>query len=173
MTLNIPMGPPQGVVILLAIQRLAELRVANRNTARLLAQGGQEVGAAHYPLFILLHSAWLAALFFGIPADAPVVWPLAALLIPLQLARYWVIRTLGPYWTTRIITLPRAPLIDGGPFRLLRHPNYCVVVAEIAAVPLAFGAWRLALAFSLANALLLAHRIRVEEAALAPRRRTA
>ncbi|MBB6254327.1 isoprenylcysteine carboxyl methyltransferase family protein [Nitrospirillum iridis] len=170
MDLSLPMGPPQGVVALLAIQRLAELRVANRNTRRLLDQGGQEVGRAHYPLFIVLHSAWLAALFLLIPADAPIVWPLVALLIPLQLMRYWVIRTLGPYWTTRIITLPRAPLVQGGPFRFLRHPNYCVVVAEIAAVPLAFGAWRLALVFSLANALLLAHRIRVEESALASRR---
>ncbi|TWB40491.1 isoprenylcysteine carboxyl methyltransferase family protein [Nitrospirillum pindoramense] len=163
-------GPPQIVVLLLAVQRLAELRVANRNTRRLLAQGGQEVGRAHYPLFIVLHSAWLAALFLFVPADAPIVWPLVALLIPLQLARYWVIRTLGPYWTTRIITLPQAPLVRRGPFRWVRHPNYCVVVAEIAAVPLAFGAWRLALIFSIANALLLAHRIRVEEAALAPRR---
>ncbi|MEC4591275.1 isoprenylcysteine carboxylmethyltransferase family protein [Nitrospirillum amazonense] len=163
-------GPPQIVVLLLAVQRLAELRVANRNTRRLLAQGGREVGRAHYPLFIVLHSAWLAALFFLIPADAPVVWPLVALLVLLQVGRYWVIHTLGPYWTTRIITLPQAPLIQGGPFRWIRHPNYCVVVAEIAAVPLAFGAWRLALAFSFANALLLAYRIRVEEAALAPRR---
>ncbi|MDG3441351.1 isoprenylcysteine carboxyl methyltransferase family protein [Nitrospirillum amazonense] len=164
------LGVPQIVVLLLAVQRLAELRVANRNTRRLLAQGGREVGRAHYPLFIVLHSAWLAALFFLIPADAPVVWPLVALLVLLQVGRYWVIHTLGPYWTTRIITLPQAPLIQGGPFRWIRHPNYCVVVAEIAAVPLAFGAWQLALAFSIANALLLTHRIRVEEAALAPRR---
>ncbi|WP_044563823.1 isoprenylcysteine carboxyl methyltransferase family protein [Azospirillum sp. B4] len=166
-------GPPQIVVLLLAVQRLAVLWVANRNTRSLLDQGGQKVGRAHYPLFIMLHSAWLAALFLFVPADAPIVWPLVALLIPLQLMRYWVIRTLGPYWTTRIITLPQAPLVRGGPFRFIRHPNYCVVVAEIAALPLAFGAWRLALAFSLANALLLAHRIRVEEAALAPRRLSA
>ncbi|MEA1676134.1 isoprenylcysteine carboxyl methyltransferase family protein [Nitrospirillum sp. BR 11163] len=163
-------GPPQIVVLLLAVQRLAELRLANRNTRRLLDQGGREVGRAHYPLFILLHSAWLAALFFLVPADAPVVWPVVGLLVLLQLARYWVIRTLGPYWTTRVITLPQAPLVRGGPFRWVRHPNYCVVVAEIAAVPLAFGAWQLALVFSLANVLLLTHRIRVEETALRPRR---
>ena len=163
-------GIPQIVVLLVALQRLAELAYAARNTRALLARGAVEIGARHYPLFVLLHGGWLAALFLLVPADAPVSWPLVWLFVLLQLGRVWVVATLGPYWTTRIITLPGAPLVRRGPFRLVRHPNYLVVTGEIAVLPLAFGAWELALAFSAANAALLRHRIRVEEGALAPRR---
>ncbi|HYE48144.1 MAG TPA: isoprenylcysteine carboxylmethyltransferase family protein [Azospirillaceae bacterium] len=163
-------GIPQIVVLLVALQRLAELAYAARNTRALLARGAVEIGARHYPLFVLLHGGWLAALFLLVPADAPVSWPLVWLFVLLQLGRVWVVATLGPYWTTRIITLPGAPLVRRGPFRLVRHPNYLVVTGEIAVLPLAFGAWELALAFSAANAALLWHRIRVEEGALAPRR---
>jgi methyltransferase len=95
---------------------------------------------------------------------------LLALFVLLQAGRVWVVATLGPYWTTRIITLPGAPLVTGGPFRFVRHPNYLVVTGEIAVLPLAFGAWRIALVFSVLNALLLAWRIRVESGALAARR---
>ncbi|QJE72856.1 hypothetical protein HHL28_06905 [Aerophototrophica crusticola] len=166
-------GLPQLVVLLVAAQRIAELVLAARNTRHLKDMGAVEIGAGHYPLFPLLHTAWLLALFTLVPGDAPVSWALLAVFLVLQLGRVWVIATLGPYWTTRIITLPTAPLVRGGPFRFVRHPNYLIVTGEIAVLPLAFGAWEVAVVFSLLNAALLAWRIRVEESALAPRRGTA
>jgi methyltransferase len=164
------LGLPQAIVLLVALQRLAELALARRNTRRLLAKGACEIGAGHYPLFILLHGGWLVALFALTPADVQVLWPLVGLFALLQAARLWVVAILGPYWTTRILTLPGAPLVRRGPYRLLRHPNYWIVTGEIALLPLAFAQWPLALVFSVLNAALLAWRIRVEDAALAPRR---
>ena len=102
-----------------------------------------------------------------VPAGGPVHWPLLALYAALQGVRYWVIRSLGGHWTTRIITVPGRPLVRSGPYRYFRHPNYAVVAGEIALLPLVFGAWEIALVFSLLNGLLLAHRIRIENAALA------
>ena len=158
------------VVALVALQRLAELLYAGRNTRRLRQRGAIEHGRYHYPLFMALHGAWLVAILVAVPASAEIVWPALALFILLQLARLWIVATLGPFWTTRIITLPDAPLIRHGPYRFLRHPNYLVVIGEIALLPLAFGAWRIAVVFSLLNLALLAWRRRVEDAALAPRR---
>ena len=160
----------QIAALLVAVQRLLEMVYAQRNARRLLADGGVEHGARHYPLFILLHGAWLAALFFLVPPEAPVSWPLLGLYLLLQVGRYWVLASLGRFWTTRVITLPGTALVRRGPYRWLRHPNYLILAAEVAVLPLAFGAWQIALAFSLANAALLAQRIRVEEAALAERR---
>jgi methyltransferase len=161
---------PQTIVLIVATLRAAELVYAARNSRRLLAEGGREVGGDHYPLFVLLHGGWLAALFFLVPADAPVHPVPLALFGVLLAARAWVILSLGYYWTTRVITVPDAPLVRGGPYRFVRHPNYLVVAGEIAVLPLAFGAWPIALAFSLLNAALLRHRIRVEDGALAARR---
>lgn len=164
------LGVPQIVVLLVALQRAAELLYADRNSRRLLAAGAIEHGRRHYPLLVLLHAAWLAAMFFLVPSGAPVIWPLIAAYLLLQAARLWAVASLGRFWTTRVITLPGAPLVRRGPYRWLKHPNYLVVAAEIAVLPLAFGAWALALGFSLANAGVLAARIRVEDEALAPRR---
>lgn len=158
------------VLLWVTLERLAELVHGRRNEARLRAAGGIEHGAGHYPLIVALHAAWLAALWLGIPADAPVSWWFFGGFVAAQLARAWILVTLGRWWTTRIITVPGAPLVRRGPYRLLRHPNYAVVIAEIALLPLAFGAWRIALVFSLLNALLLVWRIRVEENAIADRR---
>ncbi|KGM33649.1 membrane protein [Inquilinus limosus MP06] len=157
------------MALLVAAQRLAELAYARRNESRLRARGAVESGARHYPLFILLHGAWLLAVFLLIPADRAPSWPLLALFLLLQAARVWVVATLGPYWTTRVLSLPGAPLVRRGPYRWVRHPNYVVVAAEIAVLPLAFDAWTIAIVFSLANALLLRHRIGIEEGALAGR----
>ena len=168
--LDMPGGLPQVIVLLVAAQRLAELVHSRRNTRRLLAEGGVEHGAGRYPLLVLLHTAWLAALFLLVPTDAAVSWPLIAVYLLLQAARVWAVASLGRFWTTRVITLPDAPLVARGPYRWLKHPNYLVVAGEIAVLPLAFGAWELALGFSLANAALLADRIRLEDRALAPRR---
>jgi len=154
----------------LVVQRLAELVYAQANTRRLLARGGQEIGAAHYPLFVALHSSWLIAMAVMTAPSPPVPWLLLAAFVLVQVARLWVIATLGPYWTTRIITVPGAPLVARGPFRFVRHPNYLVVAVEIPLVPLIFGLEWVALIFGAANLALLAYRIRVEDGALQPRR---
>lgn len=159
-----------GVLAAVAAQRLGELWLANHHTRRLLAEGGVEVGARHYPLFVLLHASWLAAIAVATPAaTVPNLWLLAAYGV-LQLGRLWVIATLGRFWTTRIITLPAAPLVRRGPYRFVRHPNYVVASLEIAVLPLAFGQVWIALVWSLANALLVGWRIRVEDRALDGRR---
>ncbi len=158
------------VLAFVIAQRLAELVWSARNTRRLLARGAQEIGAGHYPLFVLLHGSWLIALALTVPAETPPHRLLLGVFALLQLLRIWVVATLGSYWTTRIITLEDAPLVRSGPFRWCRHPNYAVVIGEIAVLPLAFGAWEIALVWSLLNALLLRHRIRLENSALQPRR---
>lgn len=158
------------ILALVALARLLELLHARRNAAALKRRGGVEWGARHYPLFMLLHGAWLVSLALVVPRDATPSWPWLLCFLLLQGARLWIIRSLGPWWTTRIITLAEAPLIRRGPYRLLRHPNYAVVAGEIAVLPLVFGCWGIALVFSALNAALLAWRIRVEERALAPRR---
>lgn len=158
------------VLAAVAAQRLWELWLAGRNTKRLLAEGAVEVGADHYPLFVALHVSWLAAIAVATPAaTTPNLWLLAFYGV-LQLGRLWVIATLGPFWTTRIITLPAAPLVRRGPYRFVRHPNYWVASLEIAVLPLAFGQVWIAVAWSLANALLVGWRIRVEDRALDGRR---
>jgi len=161
------------VVALVAAQRMAELAYAAHNTRALLVRGGVETGRGHYPLFPVLHAAWLVALLLFVPAHAAIAWGWLAVFLVLQALRLWVIVSLGAYWTTRVITLPGAPLIRHGPYRFLRHPNYVVVAGEIAVLPLALGAWPIALIFSLFNLALVAWRIRVEEQALAPRRQAA
>jgi methyltransferase len=166
----VSLPPLVWILGLVVIQRLVELVVASRNTARLLARGGREVGAAHYPLFILLHASWLVAVALTTPLDRQPNWALIGVFALLQCARIWVVSTLGPYWTTRVITLDDAPLVRRGPFRFVRHPNYWVVCGEIAVLPLAFGDWQVALIWTLLNAMLLAHRIRVETEALSPRK---
>jgi len=158
------------VIGLVAVQRLGELVLAARNTRALIAAGGVELDAASYPLFIVLHAAWLASLALFVPASAPLSWPLLVLFGSLQIGRIWVIASLGRYWTTRLIVLPDRPLVTGGPYRFLRHPNYLIVIAEIAVLPLAFGAIAIAVVFSAANLALIARRIALEERALAPRR---
>jgi methyltransferase len=158
------------VLSLVALQRVVELFYANRNTRRLLARGGVEVGAIQYPFIVLLHAGWLAAMAIAIPPATTPNWWLLALYAALQPLRAWTIVTLGPYWTTRIVTLPDEPLVRRGPYRIVRHPNYVVVCAEIALLPLAFGAVEVAIVFSILNASLLSWRIRVEERALRSRR---
>ena len=158
------------VLGLVVLQRLAELVLAARNTSRLRAAGAIELDARGYPAFVLLHGGWLVSLALFVPATAPPSWPLLAVYAALQLGRVWVIASLGRHWTTRLIVLPGAPLVRCGPYRFVRHPNYLVVAAEIAVLPLAFGAVVIAIVFSAANLLLIARRIAIEERALAPHR---
>jgi methyltransferase len=161
---------PNLLVGLVAMLRLAELVLAQHNTQRLKALGAVELGAGHYPWLVALQVSWLVSLVLFIPPDQPAaLWPLCLFLM-LLMARAWVIASLGPFWTTRIISLPGCPLVRRGPYRFLRHPNYLVVAGEIAVLPLVFGAWPISLAFALPTVAILAWRIRIEEAALAGRR---
>jgi methyltransferase len=160
---------PHWLIAVVAVERIFELIHARRNTSRLLARGGREVGADHYPLMVAVHVAWLATLWLTVPADAPASRLWLAVYLFLEAGRAWVMTTLGPFWTTRIIHLPSTPLVRGGPYRHCRHPNYIIVAGEIAVLPLVFGRWDLAVVFSIVNAAMLAWRIRVENAVLAAR----
>jgi methyltransferase len=149
------------------VQRAAELGFAAKNTSRLREAGAVEVDARGYPWFVALHSVWLGSLFLLVPSDAIPSWPLLGIFGVLQLGRLWVIATLGRRWTTRVIVLPGAKLVRSGPYRYLRHPNYAIVAAEIAVLPLAFRAVAIALVFSAINLVLIARRIAIEDRALA------
>jgi methyltransferase len=154
-----------------ALQRLLELRLSRRNERLLRARGAIERGRGHYPLIVALHALWLfSTLIEGLlrGPGLPALWPIPmALFLLVQPLRYWTIRSLGDYWNTRILVVPGAKLVAGGPYRYLRHPNYVVVAVEVATFPLIFGAWVTALVFSVLNAALLFVRIREENRALA------
>ena len=156
---------PYAIMVFVTLQRLAELVIAARNTRALKAQGAIEIGASHYPVMIALHGTWLHVLWATV-GGRPVNLPLLGVFALLQALRIWVLVTLGSRWTTRIIVLRGAPLVTGGPFRILRHPNYCVVIGEIAVLPLVFGLVWVAIAYSLLNAAMLWVRIGVEHRAL-------
>ena len=160
------MGEGAWLVAFLLVQRFAELVYARRNTARLVAAGGVEFGQSHYPLLVALHACWLLALAVGGYQRAlDPIW--LSVFVLLQVARVWVIASLGRRWTTRVIVLPGEAPVARGPYRFLRHPNYLVVVLEIAVAPLALGLHLVAAVFSVANMALLAWRISVENRALA------
>ena len=159
------MTPAVLLLAFVTLERLGELWLARRNTAALLARGAYEVAPGHYPLIVLLHAAWLAGLWgFGATRPLDPGWLMA--FVALQALRAWVLATLGRRWTTRIIVLPGAPLVRAGPYRFLTHPNYAVVVGEIAVLPLCLGLPWYALAFSIANFVILAIRIRAENVSL-------
>ncbi len=135
------------------------------------ARGGREYGAGHYPLMVLLHACLLVGCVVEVVvADRPFLpllgWTMVVLVLASQGLRWWCIWTLGEQWSTRVIVSPQVPLVSGGPYRFMRHPNYVAVVVEGAALPLVHSAWVTALAFTILNACLLTMRIRVENAAL-------
>lgn len=153
------------LLAVVTLERLAELWLARRNTRALVMKGAVEVAPGHYPLIVLLHAMWLAGLWLlGWQQSVNAVWLTIFLL--LQALRVWVLATLGSRWTTRIIVQPGLPLVATGPYRFLSHPNYVVVVGEIAVLPLCLGLPWYALVFSIANAAVLSIRIRAEDAAL-------
>ena len=160
------------ILLLVTAERLGELWLARRNTTALLKQGAVEMAPQHYTLIVLLHGFWLAGLWL-LGWDQPVNLFWLAVFLVLQVLRVWVLATLGRRWTTRIIVLPGEKLVSTGPYRWLTHPNYVVVVGEIAVLPLCLGLPWYALVFSLANAAVLTVRIRAENAALHPSRNLA
>lgn len=157
-----------GAVLLIsavAIQRIGELILSQRNTKALLAKGAYEVGSTHYPAIVLVHTTWLISILIaGIGQPLHLGWLL--LFAVVQFLRVWVLKSLGPRWTTRIIVLPDAPLVRDGPYRFRRHPNYLIVAIEIFALPMALGLFELAVVFSLVNAGVLYLRIHLETKAL-------
>ena len=157
------------ILAFVTLERVAELWLSNRNTRRLLAQGAREHSPGHYPLVVALHALWLVTLWWLAPSRAiDGFW--LAMFVLLELGRLWVLATLGRRWTTRIIILPGETLVARGPYRFVSHPNYVVVIGEIAVLPLVFGLWQVALLFSLLNAATLWIRITAENDALRPLR---
>lgn len=163
-------GPYRIFVGLVAAERLVELVLSRRNAAWSRARGGVESGQGHYPWMVALHTGLLAGCCIeaGIrPFRAELAGVMVLVVLAAQALRWWVIRTLGPRWNTRVIIVPNLPAVRSGPFRWLRHPNYLAVVVEGIALPLVHGAWVTATLFTVLNAMVLRERIRVEEAALA------
>ncbi|MBY0399419.1 hypothetical protein K2X89_03930 [Myxococcota bacterium] len=157
---------------LVALERAFELRLSRRNAERAFAEGGIEVGQGHFGVMRALHTAFFFACALEVIGrdrtfDARLGIPMLVLAAAAQALRYWAITALGPRWNVRVIVVPGASVVTSGPYRWLRHPNYVAVVAEGIAIPLIHGAWCTAIGFTLANAWLLATRIRVEERALA------
>jgi methyltransferase len=154
------------VLGLVTLQRLSEVVLARSNTKRLLDRGAVEVGAGHYPWLAAIHAAWLLSLW-TLGWHQPVSLPWLGLFLLLQILRCWVLATLGPRWTTRIVVLPKEPLVQSGPYRFLSHPNYVVVAGEFAVLPLTLGLPVIAMIFTVLNGFMLAVRIRAENSALA------
>lgn len=153
------------LLTVVALSRLFELVLSARHEAALRKRGAFEIGAAHYPVMIILHASWLGGLFW-LAHDAPISLPWLIIFLLLQAGRIWTLFSLGERWTTKIIILPHAPLVKRGPYSFVRHPNYVIVVGEIAVLPLCFGMTIYALLFSVANALMLTVRIQAEDEGL-------
>ncbi len=160
-----------GLVAAVAVERIVELRLSQRNAAWAFERGGVEAGQGHFTVMKILHTLFL----FAAPAEvllldrafpAPWGWIALAAVAATMGLRYWAIATLGVRWNTRVIVVPGLAAVNGGPYRWLRHPNYLAVIVELAALPLVHGAWITAVSFSVANAGLLRVRIRCEEQAL-------
>ncbi|WP_181784514.1 isoprenylcysteine carboxyl methyltransferase family protein [Pseudonocardia pini] len=158
-------------VLVVGVERLAEVVVSTRNARWALARGGRETGRGHYPVMVVLHSGLLVGAVAEVwLADRPFLpalgWTMVALVAVCQGVRWWCVAALGRRWNTRVIVLPGLPLVTTGPYRFLSHPNYLVVVVEGAALPLVHTAWLTAVLFTVANGALLAVRLREERRAL-------
>lgn len=154
----------------MAAQRLTELWIARRNARQVLAEGGQEVGRAHYKWIVLTHVLF----FVGLAGETSYLgymisewWPFwLAVFVLAQALRYWAIASLGRYWNTRLIVVPDRAPIKRGPYRYYRHPNYAAIIIELLAAPLMFHAYTTAGGVSLLNAVVLSKRIKMEEEAV-------
>ncbi len=160
------------LIVLVALERLAELVVSRRNATWSFNRGGVETGQRHYLVMVVLHTGLLVGALVEVwtrqPDFIPALgWPMLALVVASQALRWWCITSLGPRWNTRVIVVPGMPLVSRGPYRLMRHPNYVAVVVEGFALPLVYSAWITAVVFTVLNAALLRVRLKVEEAALA------
>jgi methyltransferase len=159
------------LIVAVALERVAELVVSQRNMAWSKARGGTEFGIGHYPLMVALHIGLLAGCLMEATAlHRPFLpwlgWPALVIVLAGQALRWWCIATLGRQWNTRVVVIPGAGRVTAGPYRIVAHPNYVAVVAEGVALPLVHTAWITALIFSVLNAVLLRIRITVENSAL-------
>jgi methyltransferase len=159
------------LILAVGVERLAEVVVSKRNAAWAFAHGGVESGRSHYPVMVVLHTGFLLACLAEVhladrPFEPGLGWTMLAVVVACQAVRWWCIVTLGHQWNTRVIVVPGLPLVRSGPYRFLPHPNYLVVVVEIAALPLVQSAWVTAVVFTVLNAALLSVRLRVERRAL-------
>jgi methyltransferase len=160
------------LILAVAVERLIELVVSNRNQKWSQTQGGVEYSFGHYPFMVFLHTGLLAAslveFYIFKPKLIPgLVWAMFSLVIASQFLRWWCVFTLGKRWNTRIIIVPNLPRITSGPYRFLQHPNYVAVVVEGFALPMVGFSWITATVFTLLNIPLLFIRIRAENQALA------
>ena len=160
------------LVAVVGLERIAELVVSKRNLAWSRGRGGVEFGSGHYPVMVILHTGLLlgclAEVFWLDRPFLPMLgWPMLAVVIAAQALRWWCIATLGQQWNTRVVVVPGAPRVTGGPYRLMSHPNYIAVIVEGIALPLVHSAWITACVFTVLNAVLLTTRINTENAALA------
>jgi methyltransferase len=159
------------LILAVGVERLVELVVSERNAQWSFAQGAKESGRPHYVAMVVIHTGLLVGCIvepwqLHRPFIAWLGWPMLAVVALSQALRWWCISTLGRRWNTRVIVLPGAPLVREGPYRWLHHPNYVAVVAEGLALPLVHTAWLTATAFTIANALVLRARLRIENSAL-------
>lgn len=158
------------LIAAVATERIAELVVSQRNLAWSRGHGGVEFGARHYPAMVVLHTALLAGCLleaFHRPFLPALGWPMLAVVLGAQVLRWWCITTLGHQWNTRVVVIPDAARVTGGPYRFFSHPNYVAVVVEGIALPLVHTAWMTAVVFTVLNGFVLRTRIGVENAALA------
>jgi methyltransferase len=160
------------LVLAVALERVAELVISQRNASWAFSRGGVESGRGHYPVMVVLHTGLLVGALVEVWWRRPdtaawLTWSMVGLVVLSQALRWWCITTLGRRWNTRVVVVPGLPLVRSGPYRRLPHPNYVAVVVEGIALPLVHGAWLTALVFTLANAALLTVRIRIEDRALA------
>lgn len=163
------LGAAQIAALLVLGQRGLEELYSAHNTRRLFDEGAHEEGRELYPMVAATHLGWIAAIGLMVPPDAAIVWPVLAAYLVLQGVRYWVIGSLGRFWTHRIVTLPGAPVVRSGPYAFVRHPNYLVTIAETALLPLAFGAVAVSFVFTALWVVVIRGKIGAEERALAVR----
>ncbi len=163
-------GWPQIVALIILLQRVLEELYSARNTRALISEGAREVGRSYYPVVATTHLAWIASIYFLIPADAAASSFLAVIYLALQIVRYWVIGTLGKYWTHRIFTLDNAPVVRRWPYQFFRHPNYAVTITETFLMPMVFGAFALGIIMGAIWAAVLFYKIILEDEGLSERR---
>jgi methyltransferase len=160
------------LVAAVGTERLVELVVAEHNRRWSAERGGTEFGSRHYPVMVILHTGLLAGCLLEVialhrPFPPALGFSMVALVVAAQVLRWRCITTLGHQWNTRVIVVPGAARITGGPYRFLPHPNYVAVIVEGFALPLVHSAWVTAVVFTVLNAALLKTRLAVENKALA------
>ena len=156
-------------ILFLIFQRLAELYVSSKNEKWLLKNGAVEYGKEHYPFIVALHTLFIISVIaeYIWRDNATVFYPLIILFFVLIVIKAIVISTLGHYWNTKIYKVPGTRPVATGIYKYIKHPNYIIVICEIAIIPLAFGLYYTAILFTILNAIMLYVRISKENKVLA------